>query len=52
MRPMPELKVVEIPTDELVMYKNNAKLHDSQQVDQIAESIDTFGFNSPIWVKK
>ena len=48
MRPMPELEVVKVPTDELVMYKNNAKLHDSQQVDQIAASIEQFGFNSPI----
>lgn len=27
MRPMPELKVVEIPTDELVEYDFNPKLH-------------------------
>lgn len=48
MRPMPELKVVEIPTDELVEYENNAKLHPHEQVDQIASSIEEFGFNSPI----
>lgn len=48
MRPMPELKVVEIPTDELVEYENNAKLHPHEQVDQIANSIQEFGFNSPI----
>ena len=48
MRPMPELKVVEIPTDELVEYENNAKLHPHEQVDQIASSIQEFGFNSPI----
>lgn len=45
---MPELKVVEIPTDELVEYENNAKLHPHEQVDQIANSIQEFGFNSPI----
>lgn len=48
MRPMPELKVVEIPTDELVEYENNAKLHPHEQIDQIANSIQEFGFNSPI----
>lgn len=48
MRPMPELEVVKVPIEELVMYKNNAKLHDSRQIDQIAESIDELGFNSPI----
>ena len=27
MRPMPELKVVEIPTEELVEYENNSTCH-------------------------
>lgn len=45
---MPELRVVKIPTDELVEYRNNAKLHPSDHVEQIAESIDEFGFNNPI----
>lgn len=48
MRPMPELEVVKVPTEELVEYANNAKLHPVEQVDQIATSIETFGFNSPI----
>ena len=48
MRPMPELKVEEIPTEELVEYRMNSKLHPHTQIDQIAESIDTFGFNTPI----
>ena len=48
MRPMPELKVVKVATDELQEYKNNSKLHPSSQIDQIASSIEEFGFNSPI----
>lgn len=48
MRPMPELEVVKVPTEELVEYANNAKLHPAEQVDQIAASIEEFGFNSPI----
>lgn len=48
MNTMPELKVVNVPTDELVEYANNAKLHPAEQIDQIAESIEKFGFNSPI----
>lgn len=48
MRPMPELDVVKVPTSELVEYANNAKLHPHEQVDQIAASIEEFGFNSPI----
>lgn len=50
MRPMPELKVFEIPTSELVEYANNAKLHPHEQVDQIASSIQEFGNNDPIAV--
>jgi hypothetical protein len=45
---MPELEVVKVPTEDLLEYQNNAKLHPSEQVDQIAASIEEFGFNSPI----
>lgn len=48
MRPMPHLEVVEIPTEDLLEYPNNAKIHPREQVDQIASSIQEFGFNSPI----
>lgn len=48
MRPMPQLEVVEVPTEELLEYSNNAKLHPQEQVDQIADSISEFGFNNPI----
>ena len=48
MRPMPELEVVKVRTIDLLEYQNNAKLHPSEQVDQIASSIEEFGFNSPI----
>lgn len=50
MRPMPELTVEEMPTDELTPYARNAKMHTSEQVDQIAKSIEEFGFNDPIGV--
>lgn len=48
MRPMPELEVVKVPTEELVEYASNAKLHPAEQVDQIVASIEEFGFNNPI----
>lgn len=48
MRPMPELQIVELPTSELVEYPRNSKLHPHEQIDQIANSINEFGFNSPI----
>lgn len=42
------LEVVKVPTEELVEYAGNAKLHSHQQVDEIANSISEFGFNDPI----
>lgn len=48
MRPMPELEVVNVSTDDLVEYENNANTHTSEQVDQIAASIQEFGFSSPV----
>lgn len=48
MRPMPELEVVKVPISELREYKNNAKIHTREQVDQIATSINDFGFTNPI----
>lgn len=50
MREQPELDVYKVPTDSLVPYANNAKIHTITQVDQIASSIQEFGFNDPIAV--
>jgi len=50
MRPMPELKVIMVSTDELVPYAGNAKLHPHEQIEQIAQSIKEFGNNDPIAV--
>lgn len=33
---------------DLIEYKNNAKLHPQEQIDQIIKSINEFGFNDPI----
>lgn len=46
----PELTVEEMPTGDLVPYASNAKLHSKLQVEQIANSIEEFGFNDPIGV--
>ena len=46
----PELKVYEVPTGKLIPYANNAKIHGALQVEQIASSIQEFGFNDPIGV--
>lgn len=46
----PELEVTMMPTGGLVPYVGNAKRHPEWQVDQIAASIEAFGFNDPIAV--
>lgn len=48
MRPMPELKVVEVPIGDLYEYENNAKIHDRENVDSIANSIAEFGYVNPV----
>lgn len=50
MRPMPELVIELVSTDELIPYAGNAKLHPDEQIEQIAESIRQFGNNDPIAV--
>lgn len=50
MKEQPELKVYREATDDLLPYANNAKIHTREQVDQIASSIEEFGFNDPIAV--
>lgn len=44
------LKIVTLSIDELTPYKNNAKLHPREQIEQIKESITENGFNDPIAV--
>lgn len=48
---MNELRDVEaqlVPLDSLKAYDGNAKRHDSDNIDAIANSISEFGFRSPI----
>lgn len=42
------MKIKEIKLTKIKEYKNNAKEHPSEQVEQIAKSIEQFGFNDPI----
>ena len=39
-----------MPIDEIIPYENNAKLHPEWQIEQIAKSIQQFGFNDPLSV--
>lgn len=45
-----KLKVIYLPATALTPYKNNAKLHPQEQIDQIKKSINEFGMNDPIAV--
>lgn len=42
------LKIEYLPLTEIKPYAGNAKLHPAEQVEQIIESIQDFGFNDPI----
>jgi hypothetical protein len=42
------LKIVYRATADLVPYENNARTHSAEQIEQIAKSINEFGFNAPI----
>lgn len=44
------LKVIYLPTTSLKPHPQNPRVHSDKQVQQIAQSIETFGFNVPILV--
>ena len=46
-----ELKIEEIPIEELVPYENNAKRHTREQIAAVEASIREFGFRAPciVW---
>lgn len=46
------MKIEQIPTDDLIPYAKNAKLHSAAQVSSIAGSIKEFGFNNPVLIDK
>lgn len=45
-----KLQVEYIPLNEIKLYPNNAKIHTSEQIEQIKKSIKEFGFNDPIGI--
>ena len=45
-----DLKIEYVPKEDLKPYANNAKLHPSEQIEQIKKSIAEFGFNDPVAV--
>lgn len=47
---MAQLKIENVPVGQLKPYSGNAKKHPAEQIEQIAKSIQDFGFNDPIAV--
>lgn len=47
---MRELKIEYVPISSLKPYENNAKIHTDEQIRQIENSIEEFGFNDPIGI--
>lgn len=45
-----KLEITYMPLEQLTPYKNNAKLHPQEQIDEIKASITEFGMNDPIAV--
>lgn len=43
-------QIVEVDIDTLIPYARNARTHSTEQVRQIAASIQRFGFNSPVLI--
>lgn len=50
MKEQPELKISEVETSSLVPYIHNANVHSNLQIEQIANSIEEFGFCDPVGV--
>jgi DNA modification methylase len=46
----PNLFIKYIPIEQLIPYAGNARTHSRQQIEQIARSIDAFGFINPVLV--
>lgn len=46
------LKIEYVPLESIKTYPNNAKVHTSEQIEQIKKSIQEFGMNDPIAVWK
>tara|TARA_R110000823_G_scaffold241316_1_gene366052 strand:- start:153 stop:755 length:603 start_codon:yes stop_codon:yes gene_type:complete len=44
------MKVIQKKISELKRYKNNSRVHTKQQIEQIAASINEFGFNNPLLI--
>lgn len=44
------MNIIELNVEDIKQYENNAKIHTNEQIQQIVDSINEFGFNDPIAV--
>jgi len=49
---MENLKIEYVDINSIKPYKNNAKLHPKEQIEQIKKSIEQFGMDDPIGIWK
>jgi len=47
---MPNLTIVYKPLADLVPYARNSRTHSAGQIDEIAASINEFGFTNPVLI--
>lgn len=47
-----KLTIEYVPIDSIKKYRNNAKLHPQEQIEQIKKSIEQFGMDDPIGIWK
>ena len=45
------MEIIKLNIEEIKPYKNNAKIHTLEQIEQIKKSIQEFGFNDPIAIQ-
>lgn len=46
------MRITELSIDSINPYAKNARIHSDKQIDQVAKSIKTYGFNNPILIDK
>ena len=49
---MPKRQIIQTPIDVLKPYQRNARTHSKAQIEQIAKSIETFGFTNPVLIEE
>lgn len=46
------MKIENMNTNEIIKYENNQRIHTTEQIDKIANSINEYGFTQPLVIDK